>query len=240
MPKGKRTKKTCKVSKCVKSYVHKALKVFPEKKYTAKNYNGLFCAQGQGATGAYYCITDNISQGDADANSRIGDQVILDNIDCRFVIGVQTGATSAANANPALRLIMFQYHETVDTTAATGIALDGILPLNNIFNVGAGNAFGPTQLYDVDGKRARTYTILYDKPFTLEKSVIGTYASGINQKEFRIKKKITRNNKLSYIGANSTTYAKNHIFVVCVSGATYDVTQNPVLYTASQVEYTDA
>lgn len=233
---GKRGK-ACHVSKCVKKYVHKAITKLPELKYNNINYNGLYCARTQGTTGAYFCLTDNITKGTADINNRIGDQITLNSLEMRVFVGVQAASADAANAFPSMRLILFQFHDTVDTEAKIGSALDALLPIVNILNVGAGNVISPTSPIDTDAVRAKQFTILYDSFFPLEKSVLATYASGKNERCITIKRKFR--NKLYYIGS-SDTYCKNHVFCLCMSNATYDNTVNPLLYMASQIKYSDA
>jgi len=222
------------VSKAVKTFVHKALKHVPEVKYTNTQVNGLYmCRDNGGASAAYFCLTDAIPQGTGDTNTRIGDQISLVGFDIRFLIAAQAGAM-----NPFCRIIIFQYHEFVTTAASIGSALEAILPATNLLNVGAGSVLGVTSPYDIDRERAKAFTILYDKNFNVSYNTgAGAYNSSINNKQIHIKRKLR--SKLYYAN-ESTTNARNHIFVLAMSNDTYSTANNPQIYMGHQTMFTDA
>lgn len=235
---GKRGKKKgCKVSACVKKYVKKELRQFPEKKYTNVDENGLsMCRDVSGATGAtaaYYCITDQIVQGTGDTNQRIGDSINLIDMDARFLFYQPT----STNPNPFCRLIVFQWHNYLDTTAAIGQALAAILPISNILNNGGGGVSDVTSPYDIDHQRSDTFTILYDKMFGLSFNNPTTSNTSINQHHIHIKKKLR--GKVLYVNGSQTS-AQNHIFVLAMSNNIYDRTNNPQLVGGHQIRFTDA
>lgn len=221
-----------KVAKAVKTYVHKALKVAPELKYTNTQVNGLYmCKDNGGASAAYYCLTDVISQGVGDTNMRIGDSINLVNLDARFIMYSQSG-----QPNPFCRLIIFQYHEYVATGGSIGSALEAILPATNILNVGAGSVLGVTSPYDHDRRRSKSFTILYDKNFNLAYNT-ATNPISINNKQIHVKRKLR--GKLMYAN-ESTTTAKNHVFVLAMSNDAYNTGTNPQVAMGQQIVFTDA
>jgi len=166
-------------------------------------------------------------------NARIGDEIHLVDIDCRFLANSQVVGTP----NSYCRLIIFQWHEYLDTLAQTGSNLAITLPITSLLNVGAGTVIGVTSPYDIDRQRAKSFTILYDKTFNLSWNVGATSNSSINNKQIHFKKKMR--NRV-YFANESPTIAKNHVFVLAMSNDTYSATNNPLIYMGHQTRFSDA
>lgn len=223
-----------KVSKNVKKYVKKALKKMPELKYTTESQNGIAI---DNAPTLYVCITDSISQGVQDNNSRIGDEVKLDKWYLRLYTQQDPAATNA-NAVCMFRIVCFQAHEVVDTGSNTGTGLNAIYNINRVLGPGYTGIPDITSPYNHD--RRKEYTILYDKTWHQVSPGTGALSQNNSQlhdivKTISLKKAQKR---IHWIG-NSATNAGNHLFclILCQNPTAINP---PRAYMLNKVTYTDS
>lgn len=237
-PRKHRKKAVGKVSKAVKKYVKKAVHKLPELKYTNVQENGLSISNATfGALSSYYCCTDAIQQGTSDTNNRVGDQITLYDIDSRVVL--ENSLSAAANNDYVfVRLIMFQWHDMVDTTGAVGSGLSAILPLTELFQLGSGGVIAFNSAIDVDNRRAKRLSILYDKMMPVLRSVTASAYTENSVRMLHIYKRL-KNRKLFY-EAGSQTKARGHIFIIALSNWAYDVTHNVNVYSTHLTRFSDA
>lgn len=237
----RKKKKMAKVSKNVKKYVKKAIKAFPEVKFSM-GYIDSVVVRDANSTPFYFCLT-NIAQGSS-VVTRVGDSYNLMDFELRLMIGIDPTSTTSNKEN-WFRMLVFQWHTEVDGTDAN--LLTNLPITGNVLEIGANSSGAlatPDSLYDIQSKSQKNYTILHDKLFHLQNNIVnatnGPYYNNNMFHKIVIKKhKLSKAHKKLQFNNASTNVAANHIFLVILT-YTDSATTAPIAWGTYRVTYTDA
>lgn len=237
----RKTKKGDKVSKNVRKYVKKAIKTFPEVKFSMGFIDSIG-VRDVNSTPFYFCLT-NVAQGSSVA-TRVGDQYTLVGMEINLIFGIDPTSTTLNKEN-WFRVLVFQWHTEVDGTDAN--LLSNLVITGNVLEIGAntsGALASPDSLYDIQSKNQKNYTILYDKLFHMQNNIVnatnGPYYDNSMFRSLRINKpKLGKAKRKLQFNQGGTNLASNHIFLVCFT-YTDSATTAPVGWGSYRVTYTDA
>jgi hypothetical protein len=143
---------------------------------------------------------------DVSQNGRIGAQVSLKNLQCRWILNARDGGNGGANAGTfsGYRIIFFQWHPATTPTAADIVT--------------GSDAFVDTRRYNQDN--AQSYTVLYDRATIVAKSQSSATAPLYNNqssdgpyaKDFKIPRMVSRFSTV--VGDTSAT---NKVYALLLS-----------------------